>query len=285
MTKHITAISIKRLKYSKGAERCFDEPYIIDADYILSEIKGISGTFDDELRRSGIVTTKDLLDRCRTPVARNAYAEEIGIDPVLLFRWTQMADLMRIEGIGQQMAELLMLSGIDSVKKLSHTAPKEIIESLQNPGILPVKNLKIDDEFDVVEGSANLREAAKQMVDNNLPDLVVCQDKNPKGVLTFRNIVRALAEGKDVDKVSVADVMVKDAPLLNPDTPILTAAEKLIDAKLPVLPVVDNDELVGVLSRSDIEDVFLKISKRRPSVEEVGRWVAEAQKHKPIFIR
>jgi CBS domain-containing protein len=225
------------------------------------------------------------LDRCRTPVARNAYAEEVGIDPVLLFRWTQMADLMRIEGIGQQMAELLMLSGIDSVKKLSHTTPEEIIESLQNPGILPVKNLKIDDEFDIVEGSANLREAAKQMVDNNLPDLVVCQDKAPKGVLTFRNIVRALAEGKDVDKVSVADVMVKDAQLLNPDTQILIAAEKLIDAKLPVLPVVENNELVGVLSRFDIEDVFLKISKRRPSLEEVGRWVVEAKKHKTIFIR
>jgi CBS domain-containing protein len=225
------------------------------------------------------------LDRCRTPVARNAYAEEIGIDPLLLYRWTKMADLMRVEGIGQQMAELLMLSGIDSVKKLSNTGPEDIIESLQNPGILPVKNLKIDDEFDVVDGSANLRTAAKQMVDNNLPDLVVCQDKKPKGILTFRTIVRALAEGKDVDNVATSDVMEKDVPLLNPDTPILNAAEKLIDAKLPVLPVVDNDELVGVMSRFDIEDVFLKISKRRPSLEEVGRWVAEAKKHKSIYIR
>lgn len=285
MTKHITAISIKRLKYSKGAERCFDEPYIIDADYILSEIKGISGTLDDNLRRSGIVTTKDLLDRCRTPVARNAYAEEVGIDPVVLLRWTQMADLMRIEGIGQQMAELLMLSGIDSVKKLSLTSPEDIIESLQNPGILPVKNLKIDDEFDKVKGDSNLRDAAKRMVEKNLPDLVVCEDKKPKGILTFRTIVRALAEGRDVDKVAVTEVMVKDAPLLSPDTPILTAAEKLVDAKLPVLPVVDEEELVGVLSRFDIEDVFLKISKRRPSLEEVGRWVDEAKKHKPIIIR
>ena len=285
MTKHITAISIKRLKYSKGAERCFDEPYIIDTDYILSEIKGISGTFDDELRRSGIVTTKDLLDRCRTPVARNAYAEEIGIDPMLLFRWTKMADLMRIEGIGQQMAELLMLSGIDSVKKLSLTKPEDIIEALQNPGILPVKNLKIDDEFDVIQGSETLRKAAKQMVDDNLPDLVVCKDNNPQGILTFRNIVRALAEGEDVDRVTAAEVMIKDAPVLNPETPILNAAEKLVDSKLPVLPVVDNEGLMGVLSRFDIEDVFLKISKRRPSLEEVGRWVEEAKKHKPIIIR
>ncbi|UCF08868.1 MAG: DUF4332 domain-containing protein [Thermoplasmata archaeon] len=285
MTKHITAITIKRLKYSKGATRSFEDPYICDNDYILSEVKGISGTFDTDLRRAGLVTTKDLLSRCRTPVARNAYAEEIGMDPNLLLKWTKMADLMRIEGIGQQMAELLLLAGVDSVKKLSTLAPELVIDTLQNPGSLPIRNLKIDDEFDVIDGRETLRRAAKLMVGQNLPDLVVCEDKKPMGVLTFRNIVRALADGKDVDEVTATDVMVKDAPLIKPDTSIEIAAEKLISTGLPVLPVVENGDLIGVLSRYDIEDVFLKISKRRPSVEEVGRWVKEAKHHKPIIIR
>ncbi|UCE75386.1 MAG: DUF4332 domain-containing protein [Methanomassiliicoccales archaeon] len=283
MTKHVTT-SPTKIKYSKGAIRTFRESYQIDADYLLSEVKGIKGQFDKRLRRAGLVTTKDLLTRCRNPVARESYAEDTGIDPDLLLKWTRMADLMRIEGIGQQLAELLVLVGVDSMKSLANSDPKKIVEPLQNPGNLPVKNLRIDDEFDIVDAKANLREAAKVMVEDNLPDLVVCIRKKPTGILTFRSIVRAVADGVDVDGTSVEDVAVKDTPLLEPNTSIEKAAELLIDLELPVLPVVDSEELVGVVSRSDIEEVFLNISQRRPSFEEVERWVGVAKKHKPISI-
>jgi CBS domain-containing protein len=283
MAKHITQ-SNPYIKYSKSADRKFEESYILDADYILSEVKGIKGKFDRKLRRVGLFTTKDLLKRCRNPTARNSYAKEIGIDATLLLKWTKMADLMRIEGIGQQLAELMVLAGIDSVKILSQSVPDDVIGPLQNPGELPVKNLKIDDEFDIVSGKAKLREAAKLMVDNNLPDLVVCHHHKPFGILTFRSIVRAVAEGKNVDKVKVEDVVVKDTPLLEPQTSIEEAAEKLIEHNLPVLPVMNKDELLGVVSRFDIEDAFLKISRRRPSQEEIQRWIDEAKKHKPIKI-
>ncbi len=283
MPKHITS-SPSYIKYSKGATRKFEEPYIIDAEYLLSEIKGIRGPFHRKLRNVGLVTTKDLLKRCRSQVARESYADEIGVDPFLLYRWTKMADLMRVEGIGQQFAELLMLSGIDSIKELSKIDPKSILKPLQNPGGLPVKNLRIDDEFDVVDGAMDLRHAAKVMVEKNLPDLVVLSGKMPAGILTFRCIVRALAEGMDMDKTNIREVIISDTPLLSPDTSIENAAELLIDVGLPVLPVVDQKELVGVVSRYDIEDAFLKISQRRPTIEEVERWIIEAKKHKPITI-
>jgi CBS domain-containing protein len=283
MAKHITQ-SNPYIKYSKTAERKFEETYILDADYILSEVKGIKGKFDRKLRMAGLITTKDLLDNCRTPTARNSYSKEIGIDSYLLFKWTKMADLMRLEGVGQQLAELLVLAGIDSMKSLADSDPEEIMEPLQNPGALPVKNLRIDDEFDVVRANATLRDAAKIMVDNNLPDLVVCKNRKPTAVLTFRGIVRAVAEGKNPDKVMVADVVEKNTPVLDPETTIEEAAEILIDVGLPVLPVEVEDELIGVVSRFDIEDAFLKISKRRPSQEEVERWIEEAKKHKPIRI-
>jgi CBS domain-containing protein len=122
------------------------------------------------------------------------------------------------------------------------------------------------------------------MVEKNLPDLVVCNSKKPRGILTFRSIVRAVAEGQDMDNTSVQEVIVKDTPILSPKTTIEKAAETLIDVGLPVLPVVEQQELIGVVSRLDIEDVFLKISQRRPSEEEVERWVSEANRHKPISI-
>jgi CBS domain-containing protein len=283
MPKHITS-SPSYIKYSKGATRSFEEPYICDAEYILSEVKGIRGPYHKKLRHVGLVTTKDLLKRCRTDVARESYAKEMDIDPFLLLKWTKMADLMRVEGIGQQSAELLMLAGIDSMKKLARSEPLKLLEPLHNPGKLPVKNLRIDDEYDVIEGTANLRRAARIMVEKNLPDLVVCNSKKPKGILTFRSIVRAVAEDQDMDQTQVQEVIVKDTPILSPTTTIEKAAEMLIDVGLPVLPVVEQGELMGVVSRLDIEDVFLKISQRRPSQEEVQRWITEAKRHKPISI-
>jgi CBS domain-containing protein len=283
MAKHITS-SPSYIKYSKGSERTFTEPYKCDAEYILSEVKGIRGPYHKKLRRVGLVTTKDLLKRCRSPVARESYANEIGIDTYLLMKWTKMADLMRIEGIGQQFAELLMLVGIESTKTLAKSDPESIIEPLQNPGSMPVSNLRIDDEFDVVDGTDNLRNAAKLMVKKNLPDLVVCEGKKPEGVLTFRSIVRSIADGLDVDKSTIEEVIVDKTPTLSPDSSIEKAAQMLIDLELPVLPVEENRELVGVVSRNDIEEAFLKISQRRPSIEEVERWVEEAKKHKPINV-
>ena len=283
MAKHITQ-SNPYIKYSKTAQRKFEESYILDADYILSEVKGIKGKFDRKLRMAGLITTKDLLKHCRTPTARDSYSREIGIDPYLLYKWTKMADLMRLEGVGQQLAELLVLAGIDSMKALAQSKPEEIMEPLQNPGALPVKNLRIDDEFDIIEGNAKLRYAAKIMVDNNLPDLIVCIRNKPTGVLTFRGIVRAVAEGKNPDKVKVEDVVERNTPVLEPETPIEEAAETLIEVGLPVLPVVVDEELVGVVSRFDIEDAFLKISKRRPSLDEIARWIEQAKKHKSIRI-
>ncbi|UCG68272.1 MAG: DUF4332 domain-containing protein [Thermoplasmata archaeon] len=284
MPKHITS-SPTTIKYSKEAGRRFEDTYSLDADYLLSEVKGIKGPYDRKLRRAGLVTTKDLLKRCRNPSARNAYAKEMDLDPYLLLKWTRMADLMRIEGIGQQFAELLVFVGVDSLKTLAGSDPKHIIDPLQNPGSLPVENLKIDDEFDIVDGNAKLRKAAKIMVQDNLPDLVVIKNKKPVGILTFRGIVRAVAEKKNVDHVKVQDVIVRNIPIIEPETPIELAAEMLIDVGLPVLPVVDSEELVGVVSRRDIEDVFLKISQRRPSLDEVEKWVSMAKKHKPLTIR
>ncbi len=284
MTKHIT-VAKSNIKYSKGAGRRFEEPYLCDADYLLSEVKGIRGEFDRKLRRAGLVTTKDLLMRCLTPIARNSYAKETGIDPYLLFKWARMADLMRVEGIGQQYAELLVLAGIDTMKKLAASDPRVIANSMQNPGGLPVKNLKIDDEFDIIGGNTKLRRAAKIMVEKNLPDLVVCEGKKPTGILTFRGIVKAMAEGMDVDEARVEDVIVKNLPILGPETSIEKAAEMLVEIGLPVLPVVDMEGLMGVVSRLDIEEVFLSIAHRRPSLEEIERWVDEAKRHKPVIIR
>ena len=45
-------------------------------------------------------------------------ADETGISEKLVLEWTNLADLMRIKGIGKQFSELLEAAGVDTVKEL-----------------------------------------------------------------------------------------------------------------------------------------------------------------------
>ena len=54
------------------------------------------------------------------PPAAKKIAEATGISEKLILKWTNHADLFRINGVGPQYAELLEASGVDTVKELRH---------------------------------------------------------------------------------------------------------------------------------------------------------------------
>jgi predicted flap endonuclease-1-like 5' DNA nuclease len=88
--------------------------------YRIKEVEGIGPVYAAKLAEAGIKTTDSLLKLCEDPKGRDLLTEKTGISPHLLLKWTNMADLMRISGIGRQFAELLEASGVDTVKELKH---------------------------------------------------------------------------------------------------------------------------------------------------------------------
>jgi predicted flap endonuclease-1-like 5' DNA nuclease len=86
--------------------------------YKIQEIEGIGPSFGSKLEGANIKTTDDLLDHCSTPKGRKEIAAKTGISEAQLLKWSNMADLMRISGIGPEFAELLERSGVDTVKEL-----------------------------------------------------------------------------------------------------------------------------------------------------------------------
>lgn len=90
------------------------------AIYKIEEIEGIGKVFAGKLNEVGITTTSGLLKSCSDPKGRRALAEKTGIDAERLLKWANMADLMRVKGIGKQYAELLEASGVDTVKELKN---------------------------------------------------------------------------------------------------------------------------------------------------------------------
>lgn len=88
--------------------------------YKIVEIEGIGDVYAEKLNEAGIKTTEDLLAKCATPAGRKKLAEETGISPKLILKWTNHADLFRIKGVAGQFAELLEASGVDTVKEFRH---------------------------------------------------------------------------------------------------------------------------------------------------------------------
>ena len=86
--------------------------------YPIEEIEGIGPTYGGKLKAAGINTTTALLNKGKKPAGRKAIAEAADISEKLILEWCNLADLMRVKGIGKQFSELLEAAGIDTVKEL-----------------------------------------------------------------------------------------------------------------------------------------------------------------------
>lgn len=98
--------------------------------YKIEEIEGIGPAYGKKLAAVKIESTDDLLARCGDASGRRAIAESTGLSEKLLLDWANMADMMRISGIGPQFAELLEASGVDTVKELQHRRADNLAEAL-----------------------------------------------------------------------------------------------------------------------------------------------------------
>jgi predicted flap endonuclease-1-like 5' DNA nuclease len=87
--------------------------------YDIKEIQGIGPSYAEKLAAAKIGTTDDLLTRCCDPKGRKSVAAVTGVDETHLLKWANMADMMRVSGIGGQYSELLEASGVDTVKELA----------------------------------------------------------------------------------------------------------------------------------------------------------------------
>jgi predicted flap endonuclease-1-like 5' DNA nuclease len=96
----------------------FREPQGDIVSYSIQKIEGIAATNAKKLAKANIKTTGSLLKLCCDRKGRKAVAESTGIGEKVLLKWANMADLMRIKGVGEEYSELLEAAGVDTVKEL-----------------------------------------------------------------------------------------------------------------------------------------------------------------------
>ena len=99
--------------------------------YKIDEIEGIGPANRESLLKAGVTSTDDLLENCANPAGRKAMAEKTGLSEKKILGWTNMADLMRVSGVGRQYAELLEASGVDTIKELRNRNPENLATAMQ----------------------------------------------------------------------------------------------------------------------------------------------------------
>jgi CBS domain-containing protein len=102
----------------------------------------------------------------------------------------------------------------------------------------------------------SLAEAAARMWNSQTGSLLVMDGTNLLGIVTERDLLRAVASGEDPTKVALKDVMRTDVITTGPQTTLKDAAKLMATKWIRHLPIVEDGRVVGIVSQRDLTGVL-----------------------------
>lgn len=108
-----------------------------------------------------------------------------------------------------------------------------------------------------VQPDTTLRELAEILVREEIGCVVVRGADEPAGLVSERDLVRAIADDADLDGDRASDVMAYEIVSLAPDQPLAEAARTMLDGGIRHLPVLDGHTVVGIVSMRDVLEHLL----------------------------
>ncbi|MBA2579420.1 MAG: CBS domain-containing protein [Chloroflexota bacterium] len=127
---------------------------------------------------------------------------------------------------------------------------------------MPVARNHMSRELLTVEAELPLAEVAERMCAKNVGAALVLEGERLAGILTERDVLRAVARGIRDDAV-VVDWMTAGPETIEPDESTTHAATLMIHGGFRHLPVVEGTRVVGMLSIRDLMRIALEDSAPR----------------------
>src|SRR5215467_12423588 len=123
-------------------------------------------------------------------------------------------------------------------------------------------------EATVTESAADtLRAAAERMWRHQTGSLLVMENDRLAGIITERDLLRAVALGADPGNVTVQETMTTSVFTARPDLPLPEAARIMASRWIRHLPVVEQGRVLGVVSMRDVAGIFAALAPSNTSVE------------------
>jgi CBS domain-containing protein len=114
-----------------------------------------------------------------------------------------------------------------------------------------------------------LAEAARKMWQQQTGSLVVTDGDELIGIITERDVLRAVATGLPLEDTRVSDAMTKEVVTAHPSMSLREAAGIMTDKWIRHLPVVDRGALVGILSQRDLAGMMAGALNEPETLERV----------------
>ena len=124
-----------------------------------------------------------------------------------------------------------------------------------------VENLMTPREkLTTISPMATVREALKMMRENKVRSIIV--EKNGEegayGLVTFKNILQSIvAEDGDIDLLNVYDIASVPAISVSAKLNVQYASKMMVKSSIKRLLIIDNNELKGILTMTDIIEVLM----------------------------
>ena len=121
---------------------------------------------------------------------------------------------------------------------------------------MPVAREHMSRDLLTVSPGDSLSEVAQRMVDRDVGAVLVMEGSDLSGILTERDVLRAVAAGIE-EKTVVSDWMTRDPDTMAPDDTTQQAAVLMIHGGFRHLPLMEGGDVVGMLSIRDLMRVVL----------------------------
>jgi len=119
-----------------------------------------------------------------------------------------------------------------------------------------------------VDKQASLRRARRILDQHRIRHLLVVDDKRLVGIVTDRDLRQAAPSSKSpltiserqefMDELKVLEVMSRKLITASPTTTIREAAKVMVSEKIGCLPVVDGNQLVGIVTQADLLEMLVR---------------------------
>jgi CBS domain-containing protein len=104
-----------------------------------------------------------------------------------------------------------------------------------------------------IEKSATVFEAITKIVEANVGSILVTEDDKVVGIMSERDYLRKVAlQGRTSHDTTVGEIMSTPLIYVTPETTIEESMAIMTDRRIRHLPVVENDEVIGIISIGDV---------------------------------
>jgi len=128
---------------------------------------------------------------------------------------------------------------------------------------LHISSVMVKDVFTVPQ-TMQLDEVARLMLENGIGSVPVMNDDDDMvGIVSKADFV-TLAVGIAFEKITVKEIMSKDLTVVSPTERLVHARRQMLESHVGRLPVVEDEELAGMVTSKDLMRAFIDFRKKVP---------------------